>query len=194
MNETIIKIVDVDHEIRGKLQESGITEEMGSLENCKFLAIVENKGKIVGASGIGGIFQVLSLQIHPDHFNKGLGPKLLGMVIEEAKKRKYSYISASRNPDNTNAVRLHDFFGLKKIFQIKYRPEYTRDVIILEFNKKGKMMSKFLGFFNNIVGISILVLCLKIFRKTLFKVILTYPPEEFPEPEIIFGIKNFEKV
>ena len=110
-----MKIVDVDDKIRKKLIRSGISEEMGSLENCDFLAIVENDKKIVGASGIGGIFQVLSLQIHPDYFNKGLGPKLIKMVIEEAKNRKYSYISASRNPENINAVRLHDFFKLRKL-------------------------------------------------------------------------------
>lgn len=189
-----MRIVDVDDKIKKSLAESRITEEMGSLQNCDFLAIVENDGRIVGASGIGGIFQVLSLQIDPDYFNKGLGPKLLEMVIEEAEKRKYSYISASRNPENVNAVRLHDFFRLRRVFQIQYRPKFIRDVIILEFNNKGKIMRKFLSCFNNIIGMSILVISLKIFRKLLFKSVLTYPPEEFPEPKIIFSIKNFKKI
>jgi|TARA_B110000495_G_C23038048_1_gene620847 GNAT superfamily N-acetyltransferase len=194
LNETGIKIVDMNDKIKKKLEESGISEEMGSLENCDFLAIVENDEKIVGASGIGGIFKVLSLQIHPNYFNKGLGPKLIAMVIEEAKNRKYSYISASRNPENINAVRLHDFFKLRRVFQIQYRPKFTRDVIILEFSNKGEMMGKFLSCFNNIVGMSILVICLKIFRKILFKFVLTYPPEEFPEPKIIYSIKKFKKI
>src|SRR5690349_16783480 len=106
----IMKIVDVNSEIIQRLRETGLSSGMKSLENCDFLVIIEHNNKVIAASGIGGLFHVPSLQIHQDYQNKGLGGKLLSVVMDEAKKRKYSFISGSRNPDNLNAVRLHDFF------------------------------------------------------------------------------------
>lgn len=184
----------MNKEILRMLRESGLSEEMKSLENCDFLAIVEYSGKIIAASGIGGIFHVPSLQVLPEFKNKGLGGKLFGLVIKEAKNRNYSFISGSRNPENINAVRLHDFYGLKPIFQIKYAPELTRDIVILTFNKRGKVVSLLLNVFNNLIGMAILVFALKIFKKILFKSFLTYPEEEFPSPDITFAIKNFKKL
>lgn len=184
----------MDDEIVKKLRESGLSKEMRSLENCDFLVIIEHDGKIVGAGGVGGLFNVPSLQIHPDYINKGLGGKIFGVVIQEAKRRKYSFIVGSRNPQNLNAVRLHDFYGLLPVFQIKYSPEFIRDVVILNLNRRGKLVVEFLKIFNNLLGMSILVCALKIFKKLLFKTLLTYPSDEFPAPDIQYAIKNFKKL
>lgn len=189
-----MRIVDVDNEIIDRLRESGVSSEMKSLESCTFLSIIEHNNKIIGACGIGGLFNVISLQIHPDYQDKGFGGKLLGAVVSEAKRREYSFIAASRNPENLNAVRLHNFFGIKPVFQIKYSSRFTRDVIILELNKRGKLVGGFLRIFNTVLGMTILVCCLKIFRKMLFRSVLTYPPEEFPSPDVSYAIKNFKKI
>lgn len=167
---------------------------MKSLEDCEFLAIIEQDGKIVGASGVGGFFHVTSLQILPTFQNKGLGGKLFSATIQEAKKRNYSFLAGSRNPQNLHAVRLHDFFGLNPIFQIRYRPGFIRDVVMLDFNKRGKILRKFLEIFNNKFGMIFLVTMIKIFRKSLFKVLLTYTPEEFPDLDVKYAIKNFKKL
>lgn len=188
-----MKIVNVDNKIIKKLRDSGLSKYMKSLENCDFLVIIEHDDKIVGASGMGGFLHVPSLQIHPNYFNKGLGAKLFGTAIEEAKRRGYSFLLGSRNPQNFNAVRIHNFFGMKPIFQIKYSPEFTRDVIILSFNKRGKAIENLLCIFNSLLGMTVLVLSLRIFKKLLFRS-LTYPPEEFPSPNVIYAIKNFEKI
>lgn len=189
-----MRIVKVDHEIIKKLRESGLSKEMKSLESCNFLVIVEHNGKIVGAGGIGGFFNVPSLQIHPEYVNKGLGGKIFDVVIKEAKRRKYSFIAGSRNPQNLNAVRLHDFYGLRPVFQIKYSQHFTRDVVIMNFNRRGKLVVEFLKIFNNLLGTCVLVCALKIFRKLLFKRLLTYSPEEFPSPDIKYAIENFKKL
>lgn len=190
----VMRIVTVDDKIIQKLRESGLSKEMKSLENCDFLVIIEHDEKIVGAGGIGGFFHVPSLQIHPAYMNKGLGGKIFDVVVKEAKRQKYSFIVGSRNPQNLNAVRLHDFYGLRPVFQIKYSPEFTRDVVIMDFNRRGKLVVGFLKIFNNLLGMSILVCALKILKKLLFKVLLTYPPEEFPSPDIKYAIKNFKKL
>jgi GNAT superfamily N-acetyltransferase len=193
-NNVLIQIVNVTFDIKNKLRKSGLSSEMGSLENCDFLVILENNDKIIGASGVGGLLHVPSLQIHPDFMNKGLGGKLFGAMINEAKKRKYPYLSGSRNPENINAVRLHDFFNLNPIFQIRYNQTFTRDVVFMEFNLKGKIVKNFLNIFNNKLGMIFFIICVKLLKNSLFKYVLTYPPDEFPDPDIKFAIKNFKKI
>jgi len=191
---SILKIVSVTNEIRKKLKKDGLLDEMSSLANCDFLAIIELNGKIIGASGVGGILHVRTLIVHNEFRNKGIGIKLLEAVIEEAKKRKYSFLTISRDPENLNLVKVHNFFGIKPVFQVKYRPDFTREVICLNFNKKGKLFGKFLQIFNTKIGMSILILSIKISKKFLFKSILTYAPEEFPDPDVLYAVKNFQKL
>ena len=189
-----MKIVNVDSKIKKELQTSGLLDEMSNLESCDFLAIIEHNEMIIGASGIGGKFHVNTLIVQNEFRNKGIGAILLKAVINEVKKRKYSFIIASRDPENLNAVRLHDFFKIMPIFQVKYREKFTRDIIFLSFNKKGDIIKKVLTIFNSKIGTAILITSIKFLKKTLFKKILTYSPEEFPDPDICYSIKNFEKI
>jgi len=189
-----MKIENINEKIIRKLRQSKITEKMISLEYCDFLVYVEHNDKILGAAGVGGIFHVPSLQIDPEYFNKGLGVKLFLEVIKESKKRKYSFLSGSRNPENVSAVRIHDFFKLMPIFQVNYRPDFVRDIVFLGFNKKGKIMKKILKIFNNKLGMIFLITSIKLFRGILFKFLLTLSPEEFPSPNVQYALKNFKKI
>ena len=188
-----MKIVDVDDSIIKKLRESGLSKEMKSLEFCKFLVIEEKDGKMIGAGGMGGLFNIPSLQISKELQGKGIGKILLDTTIKEAKRRGFSYISGSRNPENTRAIKLHDYFGFKIVFRAHYNSEMVRDVIILVLRPRGKIIGRILRIFNTIIGNILLAILLKI-GKSLFPVFLTYPPEEFPDVDILHMIKNFEKL
>jgi len=189
-----MKIVNVDKLIITKLRESGLSKEMKSLENCDFLIIFEQNEKIIGAGGIGGIFHVPSLQISEKYQKKGLGAIIFDKIISEAKSRKYPYLFGSRNPENYYAVKIHDHYEMKPIFQIKYKPNFTRDIVFLEFNSKGKLLKKILKIFNTKIGMSFFIIITKILKPTLFKILFTYPPEEFPDPDIVYAIKHFKKI
>ena len=189
-----MKIVNVDSKIKERLKESKLSDEMSNLLACDFLVIVEHNKKIIGASGIGGKLHVRTLIVQDKFRNKGLGILLLKAVIEEAKKRKYSFVIASRDANNPTLVRVHDFLNLMPIFQVQYREKFTRDVLFLSFNKKGEVFGKLLSFFNTKIGTTVLIIFIKIFKKILFNSLLTYSPEEFPEPDIRFAIKNFKKI
>ena len=189
-----MKVVNLDSNIKEQLKESGLLDEMSNLETCDFLVIAEHDKKIIGASGIGGKLHVNTLIVQDKFRNKAIGALLLKDVIKEAKKRKYSFISASRDPENLNAVRLHDFFKLEPIFQVRYRKKFTRDVIFRSLNKKGDILKKMLMFFNSKLGTIILIISIKILKKILFKKVLTYSPDEFPDPDIGYSIKNFKKI
>ena len=189
-----MKIVNVDSKIKERLKESKLSDEMSNLLACDFLVIVEHNKKIIGASGIGGKLHVRTLIVQDKFRNKGLGILLLKAVIEEAKKRKYSFVIASRDANNPTLVRVHDFLNLMPIFQVQYREKFTRDVLFLSFNKKGEVFGKLLSFFNTKIGTTVLIIFIKILKKILFNSLLTYSPEEFPEPDIRFAIKNFKKI
>lgn len=189
-----MKVVNIDSKIKKKLQESGLLNEMSNLEECDFLVIAEQSGKIIGASGVGGKIHVNTLIVQEKFRNKGIGALLLKDIINESKKRNYPFLIASRDPENMNAVRLHDYFKLKPIFQIAYSANFTRDVIFRSFSKKGDIIKKLLTFFNSKIGTIILILSMKILKNSLFKKVLTYTPEEFPDPDITYSIKNFKKI
>jgi ribosomal protein S18 acetylase RimI-like enzyme len=189
-----MRVVNIDSKMKEKLLESGLLNEMSNLEECDFLVIAEQNGKIIGASGVGGKIHVNTLIVQEKFRNKGIGALLLKDIINESKKRNYPFLIASRDPENMNAVRLHDYFELKAIFQIAYSTNFTRDVIFRSFSKKGDIIKKLLSFFNSKTGTITLILSMKILKNSLFKKVLTYSPEEFPDPNITHCIKNFKKI
>ncbi len=186
-------IVEFNENIKQKLRESGLSKKMGSLEFCKFLAIEERDGKIVGAGGIGGLFHVPSLQIDSKFQGQGIGKILFDAMIKEAKKRNYSFLAGSRNPENTRVIKIEDKIGFFSVFRIHYSQEMTRDIVITLLNPKGKIVEKFFRIFNNKIGTIFLSIFLKII-KPIFATLFTLPPEEFPDPSILHIIKNFEKI
>ena len=119
--------------------------------------------------------------------------ELLELTINEAKKRGFSYISGSRNPENVRAIKLHNYFGFKKVFRVHYHPKFTRDIIILELRFRGKVIGKILGFFNTRVGNLLLSISLRV-GKSLFPLFLTYVPDEYPDVDILHMIRTFEKI
>ena len=195
MLESIIKmrVVDTDESIIQGLRRTGLSKEMGSLESCSFLVLEEDNGKIVGAGGVGGLFNVPSLQIDKEYQGKGIGKILLSATLEEAKRRGYSFISGSRNPENVRAIKLHDFHGFQPVFRIHYSQGMVRDIIILVLRPRGKIVAKFLSLFNNLI-VTIILACVLRIAKPLFRKVLTYPPEDFPDPDIKHIISNFEKL
>lgn len=188
-----MKIVNINEDIKEKLRASGLSKEMISLEHCDFLVIEEKNGKIIGAGGLGGFLNVPSLQIDTQFQGKGIGKKLLDATIKETKRRGYSFISGSRNPENINAIKLHDFYGFKRIFRIHYSPGIVRDVIILVLSPRGKIVEKFFSLFNNLVGMIIFSICVKIIKPAFTK-LFTLSPEELPDIDILHAIRNFEKL
>jgi len=188
-----MRIVDIDAKIIRDLRQSGLSAKMKSFEFCKFLVIEEDKEKIIGAAGIGGFFNIQSLQVLDEYQGKGIGKKLFVKLLEEEKIRSFSYSLGSRNPQNTPMVKLGDLTNRYVLFRIHYAQGITRDVNIVVLRKRGKIVAKFLSGFNNLLGMIILAFTLKIIRR-LFGTFSSYSREEFPEPNIKYMISNFEKI
>jgi len=158
-----------------------------------FLVLEEIDRKIIGAAGIGGLFNVPSLQIHKDFQGKGIGKKLLIELVEEAKRRDYSFLCGSRDPENVRVIKIEDELGFYSVFRMCYSPEITREGVITILKPKGKLVAKLLSIFNTLIGTIILAFVLKV-GKSLFKSIFTLSPDEFPDPDIMYMIRNFQKI
>ena len=182
----------MDSEIIKELRRSGISKEMRSLDSSDWAVLAEVDKKIIGISGVGGLFNLTSVQILKEIKGIGLGGLIQREMINESKKRGYSFITGMISPANKQSMSLHDGFGFKTIFRIHYSPEIIQNVIIFTFNRRGKIVKSFLGIFNNILGMSILACLLKIF-KTMFPKIINYNEKKIPNPDIKYIIKNFEK-
>ena len=188
-----MRVVDVDKSNKKELRPR-LSGRLKSFLECKFIVIEEEDGKIIGVSGIGGIFNVHGIELLEEARGKGLGKILFSKNIEEAKRRGYSFILASRNPANTPIIKLHDFLGFRRIFRIHYTQDMVREAIILVLKPRGKIVQKFLGIFNTMSGMVVLSIGLKITRSFLFAKLLAYNPSSYPNPDMKYIIKNFEKV
>tara|TARA_B100000029_G_scaffold85442_1_gene75928 strand:+ start:618 stop:1184 length:567 start_codon:yes stop_codon:yes gene_type:complete len=186
-------ISDNSIEIINQLRESNISKLMKSLEASDWLVYEKKNNRIIGAAGIGGIFHTSSIFIDESLRGKGYGKKIQQGVINEAKKRHYSFVTVFVDPRNTSSIKLHDELGYQNIFRIHYSKKIVQDIKIIVFRKKGYLVRTLLGFFNTKIGNLFLVCMLKIFRG-YFKTIFAYDENEIPSLDFKISIKNFEKI
>lgn len=188
-----MQIADVDSDIKKMLIESKISSSMRSLESCEWIVYEKQGKKIVGAVGIGGIFHTSSIQINEDFRSQGIGKRIQTALVNEAKKRNYSFITVFVDPRNEASTKLHNSVGYKTIFRINYSKEIIQDVKIIILKPKGKIIKKILTCLNTKIGIFFLACILKTSR-SLFKKMIAYNEEQVPIPDIKWIIKKFEKI
>ena len=189
-----MRIVKADSEIIKRLEKNGISKEMLTFfQTSKWLVIAEQNDETVGAAGVGGIFNLAGVEIQEKYYGKGLGALLQRKLIQESKKRGYSFNTVMINPKNESSVKLHNSFGFLKCFRINYSVGMIQDVGILAFNWKGRLVEKFLKNFNNKINM-IFLACLLKMLKSLFPFIINLNEKDIPTPSIKWIIKNFEKI
>jgi len=192
----MLKIVDIKQNPDAESLISKMPSQLKDMmmyNKCKFVVIEEIDEKIVGMSAIGGFFNVHGLMVLENFQGKGIGKKLFAKNIEEAKKRGYSYVLATRRAENKRIRGLHDHLGFEHIFTINYSKEITSEVVILIINKQGLFIKKLLSFFNTKFGIFILSILLRSSGKKLFSSLLAYNPNRYPSPDFHNIMKKFRK-
>ena len=188
-----MQMVNVDKKIITKLRESGISDKMKSIESSDWIVYETIDNEIVGASGIGGIFHTSSINIHEKFRGKGYGKKIQKELVNEARKRNYSFVTVFVDPRNDSSIKMHDELGYKTMFRIHYSKDIIQDIKIIIFKKRGFIVKKFLRCFNTKIGVFLLACILKISR-SLFKKIIAYDEKVVPIPDIKQIINNFEKI
>ncbi|WP_231495776.1 GNAT family N-acetyltransferase [Paucisalibacillus sp. EB02] len=111
------------------------------ISHSRFVA-TEN-GAIVGWSALTpyssrsvyrGVLE-LSIYIDPDHAGKGIGSKLMNIIMESAKDSGCWMLQSSIFPENLASITLHKKFGFREVGfreKIAQLDEIWRDVILLE--------------------------------------------------------------
>ena len=186
-------ILDSSSDIITQLRKSNLSNEMRSLEASDWLVCEKHDDKILGAAGIGGIFHTSSIFIDDASRGKGYGKKIQQGLIDEAKKRNYSFVTVFVDPRNVSSTKMHDDLGYRTIFRIYYSEEIIQDIKIIIFKKKGLLVRNLLSYFNTKIGNFFLACILKIF-KNYFKTIFAYDENKIPNLNFKLCIKNFEKI
>ena len=186
-------MVNVDKNIITKLRESGISDEMKSIESSDWIIYETIDNEIVGAAGMGGIFHTSSININTKFRGKGYGGKIQKELVNEARKRNYSFVTVFVDPRNDSSIKMHDELGYKTMFRIHYSKDIIQDIKIIIFKKRGFIVKKFLRCFNTKIGVFLLACILKISR-SLFKKMIAYDEKVVPIPDIKQIINNFEKI
>ena len=189
-----MRVIKPNSEIIEKLVSNGISKEMCDFfETSEMLVLGDDGEKIVGGAGIGGLFNLASVEVIKKIQGKGVGAMLQRKLIQESKNRGYSFITVMIDPKNKLSVDLHDAFGFKKCFRINYSAEKIQDVGILTFNTKGEIVEKLLRMFNNKIGMILLAYLLGTL-KSLFPHLINLNENNISNPNIKWIIKNFEKI
>ena len=188
-----MNIANTTRDIINQLQKFDISTEMKSLESSDWVVYETIDNQILGAAGIGGIFHTSSINIHEKFRGKGYGKKIQKELVNEARKRNYSFVTVFVDPRNDSSIKMHDELGYKTMFRIHYSKDIIQDIKIIIFKKRGFIVKKFLRCFNTKIGVFLLACILKISR-SLFKKIIAYDEKVVPIPDIKQIINNFEKI
>ncbi len=188
-------IVNVTDELKKELKSSNFSSLF--LENClnsKFLSIEKNDTEIIAACFVGGVFNSNGIEIVKEYQGKGIGKKLLNEIISECKQRKIAFLMGVFKPTNTISIKTHIKIGYIPLFTIFYNHEEGKEVVvILPFNSKGEILTKFLKIFDTRVG-NLLFTFLFNLSQPFTKKLIAFDSTNMPKLDFRFAIKNFEKV
>ena len=188
-----MQVLDINSDLKRRLNQSGITILMKSIESCDWVVIEENEDKIIGAAGLGGLFHVSGIQILENHIGKGIGKKIQAELINESKRRGYSFIMVFNDPRNTPSSKLHDSLGYQTIFRIHYSEDIVNDVKAIILKKPGRLIVNFLKIFNTKTGMLFLGIILKLL-KFAFPRLIIYNEDNLKSPDIGCMLRKFEKI
>ena len=191
-----MRVVNVDENVIRQLKNSEILDEMKSLELCDWLVIHEEQGRIIGAGGVGTIFHITYLQIDKNFQSLGLGPRIFIELVNEARKKNYSFLSTYQMVNNVQSSKIHEFHNMSLMFRIHFSKEKIMDVRFVAWNQKGKILEKFFRFFNSRFGMLMLACILKI-SQPLYPKLLGHFVDDgryVLKPSIMWIMKNFTKI
>lgn len=104
--------------VKSKILQSGFFH---SFARAKLLVASFEEGKIIGACGIRGSINILSLMVDKEYRNMGLGQMLLNRIIEEAKDENYDYIILTVMKGNTNAAHIYRKCGFEALLEFSHK-------------------------------------------------------------------------
>ena len=120
-----------------------------SEHDTRYYLVVQDAEEIIGYGGLCAYPEesfIQTLAIRPDRQGSGLGARLLGALIDEARRRDEPMVGLEVRADNEVAQRLYARFGFEQVGIRKgyYQPSNT-DAVLMVLNLKGIDPTKWAG-------------------------------------------------
>lgn len=98
-------------------------EYLAQLENSQdsIMLLAKEDGNIIGNASLNRLPRRMShrgdfsISVVKDHWNRGIGGKLLSKVIDFAKENSFEIIDLQVRSDNLQAIHLYEKYGFQKI-------------------------------------------------------------------------------
>lgn len=102
---------------------------------------VDDKGNVVAACGIRGVFNILTLYVCEQFRGRGIGNQILEKTIDIARERRLGFILLGVFYDNVRASSLYSKFGFREIVYLR-KPSLR--IMMLPMDLIGEMAYVFL--------------------------------------------------
>lgn len=188
-------IVAINEELKQKLQENNFSPLfLNNCYNSKFLSIYEVNSRIVGVACVGGIMNHYGIELKNEYYGRGLWRKLFNEIFSESQNRNISFLTGVYKTTNLISIKIQTSLGFVPIFSVDYSKDEGKEiVIILPFNRKGKLVANFMKIFNTKLG----NVCFSLFFiicKPFLKNIIGLSGDTMPKIDLWYSLCNFEKV
>ena len=197
MTTRFMRIITLTQTMKQSLLEMDMDANfVNTFLNVDFLVIEEDKGKITGLAGVGGLFHIGGIFVKKEFRGKGIARKLNQVRDQELKKRGYSFFIGTTFTKNPNSKEISNILKDRKarpVFAFSYYDGFITTIYIQEFNWKGKFLGKLLGFFNTKFGTAVLALFLKT-AKPFWNNMFLADASSYPKINLSYSIKNFKKI
>jgi len=192
-----MKVIKLDSQTKSKLLEMEMPDDfINSYLQMDFLVIEEKNGKFIGVTGVGGLFHKGGLFVKKEYRGTGIGSKLNEFRGKEIKRRNYSFFIGTINSENQNVKELTKIMknrNARPVFTFSFNEKSHITLFIQEFNIKGKIVGRFLDFFNCKVGTFFLALALKNTQK-IWQNLFLVESVNYSKLSTKSSVRNFHKI
>jgi len=192
-----MKVTAPDKKILSNLKQLGMEDSFfNTFANADFLVIEEKEEKIIGVAGVGGFFHIGGIFVDEKFRGMGISTKLNKRRDDELKNRGYSFFIGTTYSDNPSAKSISSILkarNARPVFTFAYSKGFATTLFIQEFNSKGKLLGKFLNFFNSKFGTLCLAIILKI-SQPLWNDMFLANSSNYQNLSIKYSVKNFIKI
>lgn len=192
-----MRIIEPNETFREKLLEMNMDDRfVNTFIKSDFLVLDENDGELLGVAGVGGAFHIGGIFVKSQHRGKNISSKLNKIRDDELKKRGYSFFIGTTYTTNPNAKEITKILkhrSARSVFSFSMYDGFTTTLFIQEFNMKGKLLGKFLNFFNTKFGTFCLALTLKLGQRFWNNLFLA-ESSNYKKIDLKYCLKNFQKI